>query len=376
MIVIQAIQHKKEIAEFIDFVYDLYVDDPNFVPELFIAQRDHLDPDKNPFFDTAKAQLFLARDEIGRVLGRIAAVRDDNLINFSQEPVGVFGFFDVINDYKVAEGLLNAAAEWLKSEALTSMEGPYNFSINHTCGVLVEGYQYSPKVMMTYNKPYYTVFLERFGLKKKMDLLGYHLDSKHFPERLQRAAKLIETKLSEHGITVRKINLKNFIDDVKRTVHVYNQAWSKNLGYTPMSEKEFLHAAKDMKLIMDPELVLLAEKEGEVIGFSLTLPDINEVQKKIKRGRLLPFGIFKLLFNKNKIKGTRIIALGVLEEYRRLGLDAYFYTRAFQYVRDHPIFESGEASWILEHNPEMNQAIIKMGGQLQKRYRIYRKDFS
>lgn len=372
MLVVQAIDQKKDIARFIDFVYDLYEGDPNFVPELFIAQRDHMDPKKNPFFDTAKAQLFLAIDD-GKVVGRIAAVRDDNLIGFTKEPVGVFGFFDVVNDYKVAEALLNAAVDWLKKENLSIIEGPYNFSINHACGLLIDGFDLPPTVMMTYNKPYYQTFLERYGLEKKMDLLAYDLDSKKFPERLQHSVAMIEARLKRNGISVRKISLKNFVNDVKSTVHVYNQAWSKNLGYTPMSEKEFLHAAKDMKMIMDPELVLLAEKEGQVIGFSLTLPDINEVQIKIKRGRLLPFGIFKLLLNKSKIKKVRIIALGVLEEFRKLGLDAYFYTRAFQYVQNHPVLESGEASWILENNPEMNQAIIKMGGVVTKRYRLYRK---
>lgn len=375
MLVIQPVQNKKEVAEFIDFVYDLYEGDPNFVPELFIAQRDHLDPKKNPFFDTAKAQLFLAKDN-GKVVGRIAAVRDDNMIDFTKEPIGVFGFFDVINDYQVAEALLNTAVEWLKKENLKFLEGPYNFSVNHTCGLLIEGFDVPPAVMMTYNKPYYQTFLERYGLQKKMDLLAYKLDSNKFPERLRQSAPMLKERLERKGITVRKINMKNFINDVKSTVHVYNQAWSKNLGYTPMSEKEFLHAAKDMKMIIDPELVMLAEKDGQVIGFSLTLPDINEVQIKIKRGRLLPFGIFKLLLNKGKIKNTRVIALGVLEEYRKLGIDAYFYARSFDYVQKHPYLETGEASWILENNPEMNQALIKAGGIVEKKYRIFRKSIA
>ena len=184
---------------------------------------------------------------------------------------------------------------------------------------------------------------------------------------------LLGQRLASKGITFRKINLKNFEADVKSTVKVYNQAWSKNLGFAPMTDKEFLHAAKDMKMIMDPELVILAEKDNEVIGFSLSLPDINEILITIKRGRLFPFGIFKLLLNKKKIKRIRIIALGIMEEYRKLGIDAYFYGRAFQYLQKHPRIKSGEASWILENNPEMNQAIIKMGGVVQKRYQFYRK---
>ena len=373
MISVKPIHSDKEFDQFVNFVYDLYEGDSNFVPELFIAQRDHINPKKNPFFENAKAQLFLA-EENGKIVGRIAAVKDDQLIKFTGEAIGVFGFFDVINEYPVAEALLNAATEWLKKENLKFLEGPYNFSTNHAAGLLVDGFQYPPTVMMTYNKPYYQKFLEQYGLLKKTDVLAYHIETAGFPDRFSKSVDLLGQRLASKGITFRKINLKNFEADVKSTVKVYNQAWSKNLGFAPMTDKEFLHAAKDMKMIMDPELVILAEKDNEVIGFSLSLPDINEILITIKRGRLFPFGIFKLLLNKKKIKRIRIIALGIMEEYRKLGIDAYFYGRAFQYLQKHPRIKSGEASWILENNPEMNQAIIKMGGVVQKRYRFYRKE--
>ncbi len=373
MILIQPVQKEQDFKEFIDFAYDLYQGDPCFVPELYIAQRDLMNPKKNPFFESAKAQLYLAKKD-GRVVGRIAAVRDDNMIRFTGEPIGVFGFLELIDDYEVAKLLLDTAIEWLKKEQLTILEGPYNFSINHTCGLLVEGFNLPPTVMMCYNKPYYQNFLERYGLNKKVDLLAYQLDPEYFPERLQRAEKIIADRMASKGITVRQISLKHFEQDVLATNHVYNQAWSKNMGYTPMSEKEFLHAAKDMKMIMEPGLVLLAERNNEVIGFSLSLPDINEVLITIKRGRLFPFGLFKLLWNKKKIKGIRVIALGILEEYRRIGIDAYFYISAYHFMRNHPVFCTGEASWILESNPEMNQALIKMGGKITKRYRLFRKN--
>ncbi|MBK9720163.1 MAG: hypothetical protein IPO78_00920 [Saprospiraceae bacterium] len=373
MISVKPIHSDKEFDQFVNFVYDLYEGDANFVPELFIAQRDHINPKKNPFFENAKAQLFLA-EENGKIVGRIAAVKDDQLIKFTGEAIGVFGFFDVINEYPVAEALLNAATDWLKKENLKFLEGPYNFSTNHAAGLLVDGFQYPPTVMMTYNKPYYQKFLEQYGLLKKTDVLAYHIETAGFPDRFSKSVDLLGQRLASKGITFRKINLKNFEADVKSTVKVYNQAWSKNLGFAPMTDKEFLHAAKDMKMIMDPELVILAEKDNEVIGFSLSLPDINEILITIKRGRLFPFGIFKLLLNKKKIKRIRIIALGIMEEYRKLGIDAYFYGRAFQYLQKHPRIKSGEASWILENNPEMNQAIIKMGGVVQKRYRFYRKE--
>lgn len=371
MLTVYSVRTPSDRKEFIQFVYNLYKDNPNFVPELFIAQRDHMDEKKNPFFDHASAAYFLAKKD-DQVVGRIAAVKDDYLMEYTGEKVGVFGFFDTINDAEVSNALLNAAANWLKSHQLEFMEGPYNFSTNHSCGLLIEGFDVPPSVMMPYNSPYYHQLLEQFGLHKKTDVIAYRIEAKDFPERLKNSLPLLEEKFKRNGITIRTIDLKHFDEDVRKTLQVYNKAWSQNLGFAPMTDKEFLHAGKDMKMIMDPNLVLLAEKDGECIGFSLTLPDINQVLIKIRKGNLLPFGIFKLLFGRNRINSVRILALGVLEEYRKLGIDAYFYARAFQYVSSHKYLKSGEASWILENNPEMNNAILKMGGKVEKKYRFYR----
>lgn len=371
MITIQSVQTKKDFKQFIEFAYDLYEGDACFVPELYIAQEDMMNKDKNPFFDHAIVESFLAfRD--GRVVGRIAAIRDDSLIEYTDMAVGAFGFFEVVDDYEVAKSLLDSAAEWLRSKELAYMEGPYNYSTNQACGLLVDGFNQPPSIMMTYNKPYYQEFFERYGLIKKTDVLAYRIQSRDFPQRLQNSIPLLEKKFEKNGIRIRPINMKKFDQDVASTLQVYNKAWSKNLGFAPMSEKEFLHAGKDMKMIIDPNLVLLAEKDGEAVGFSLTLPDINQILISINRGRLFPTGIFKLLFQKSKITSVRILALGVVEEYRKLGIDAYFYAKAFEYVSKHKHLTSGEASWILEDNHEMNNAIIKMGGVVEKRYRFYR----
>ncbi len=375
MISIIPVQTKEELQRFIDFPYELYKDDPNFVPELFIAQRDHMDPKKNPYFEHATMISFLAvRDGVD--VGRIAAVHDKNLISYTGELIGVFGFFDLIEDYDVAKALLDAASSWLKDQGLKFLEGPYSYSTHHVCGLLVDGFQVPPSVMMAYNKPYYASFADRYGLKKKTDVLAYRILATDFPDRLKRALPLLEEKFRRNGISIRPINMKQFDEDVKKTLKVYNMAWSRNLGFTPMTEKEFLHAGKDMKMIIDPNLVLIAEKDGEPVGFSLVLPDINQILIKIKRGRLLPTGIFKLLFGKSAIKSVRILALGIVEEYRKLGIDAYFYAKAFEYASQHKKYTSGEASWILEDNLDMNNAIIKMGGKVEKRYRFFRMPLS
>lgn len=372
MISIQPVRTSSDRDAFIRFVYTLYANDSCFVPELYIAQSDHINPKRNPFFEHAVAEYFLAKRD-GEVVGRIAAVKDDQLISYTEESVGVFGFFDCINDPQVANALMEAAINWLKTHQIEWIEGPYNFSTNHACGLLIEGFEFPPSVMMSYNKPYYQNLLEQLGFIKKTDVLAYRIHQSKFPERLKNSLPLLEEKFKKNGITIRTIDMKHFEEDVKKTLDVYNQAWSKNLGFAPMTEKEFLHSGKDMKMIMDPQLVLLAEKDGKCIGFSLTLPDINQVLIKIKNGKLLPWGIFKLLFGRKKINSVRIIALGLLEPYRRLGIDAYFYARTFAYTQQSKYLESGEASWILENNPEMNHAIIKMGGQVEKRYRFYRK---
>ena len=371
MVQIIPVNSKKDKHRFIEFPYDLYKDDKAFVPEIYIAQRDHLDPKKNPFFENAKAQLFLAVDG-DNVVGRIGACRDEMLIKFTKEKIGVFGFFDCIKDYAVAKMLLDAAVTWLIGQGCQIMEGPYNFSTNHPAGLLIEGFQYPPSVMMTYNKDYFQQYLEQFGLKKKTDVLAYQLKAADFPQRLKEALPLLEKRFAAKGITVRNIDLKNFEHDVKSALSVYNGAWSENLGFAPFTEKEFLHVAKDLKLVMDANLVFLAEKDGKTIGLALTVPNVNEIQIGVKRGRLLPTGLFKLLFNKSKITSVRVIALGVLEEYRKIGIDAYFYAKSYVYMQNHKTLKTGEASWILENNPEMNQALIKMGGVVNKRYRFYR----
>lgn len=372
MISIHPVRNSEDRDAFIKFVYQLYQQDSCFVPELYIAQRDHMDPKKNPFFEHATAELFIARKD-GQVVGRIAAVKDDQLIQYTHENIGVFGFFDCIDDQEIANELLSTASTWLFQQGLEWVEGPYNFSTNHSCGVLIDGFDVPPSVMMTYNKPYYQKLLETYGFEKKTDVLAYRIQDVDFPERLKRSIPLLEEKFRKNGITIRPINMKKFEEDVRKTLQVYNQAWSQNLGFAPMTEKEFLHAGKDMKMIMDPALVMLAEKDGECIGFSLTLPDVNQILIKIPNGKLLPTGIFKLLFGKKSIRSVRILALGVLDKYRRLGIDAYFYAKTFEYTANSKQLSSGEASWILENNPEMNHAILKMGGHIEKKYRFYRK---
>jgi len=369
MVRIIQVSSKQDLKRFIDFPHDLYEGDKNYVPELFIAQRDMLTEGKHPSLKHIHLQLFLA-EKNGQIEGRIAAIHNKNHVAFTNEASGFFGFFDVVENYDTAKRLLDEAVKWISSKGLKGIVGPVNFSTNDPCGLLINGFDLPPQVMMTYNKPYYQFFIEKYGFEKRMDLFSYWFDKDTIPKRVLTLAKNIEQRLNKNGITIRAVNLKNFKEEVKSIKRIYNEAWDKNWGFVPFTDEEFDYVAKDMKLILDKDFVHLAEKNNEVIGFSLALPNINEIQKNVKRGRLLPSGIFKLLLNKSKIKTVRVITLGVLNDYRMQGIEACFYTKINESVNKKG-FIGGEASWILENNEMMNRELQNIGSKIYKTHRLY-----
>jgi GNAT superfamily N-acetyltransferase len=370
MIAIKQTQNKKDLTKFIDFPHDLYNGDENYVPELFIAQEDLLSK-KHPFFHHSEADYFLAYMD-NKIVGRIAAIKNNNYIDYTGDQAGSFGFFDVIQDYELAKALFDRVVEWLKERGLTKILGPHNFSTNETCGVLIEGFDSPPTVMMPYNKPYYSEFLDRYGFEKEMDLLSYKILTKDVPQKLLNMVPKILERFNSKGITIRKPNMKRFDQEVNTIIKIYNAAWEKNWGFVPMTDEEFKHAAKDMKRILDPDFLLIAEHQGQPIGFSLSIPDMNVPLKHLKNGRLLPFGIFKLLHYKKNIDRVRVVTLGIVEGYRKMGIDAYFYAKAFEEAKKKKML-FGEASWILENNEIMNKALKNINGHVYKKHRLYKK---
>lgn len=360
-----------QLKLFIDFPHELYKNDPNYVPEIFIAQRDLLSPKKHPFHKHSSLQLFLAyRDD--KIVGRIAAILNNNHNEFNKTNDGFFGFFDCVNDAEVA-GMLFAAAEgWLKEKKINRIIGPVNFSTNETCGLLVEGFTSPPYAMMTYNAPYYLELIEKQGYHKETDLLAYEFHANAYNERALKLRETLDERLAKKGITIRQINLKDFANEANKVREIYNQAWDRNLGFVPMTKDEFDYLAKDLKLVLDPAFCLIAEHDGKPVGFGLAIPDINQVQIKVKRGRLLPTGIFKLLLGKSKINRLRIIALGVTEPYRKMGIEGSFYG-AFMKRFVERNMQHAEASWILEDNTMMRLGIENINGKVYKRYRIFEK---
>ncbi|WDF53758.1 hypothetical protein [Mucilaginibacter sp. KACC 22063] len=366
-----AVSSKKELGLFIDFPHELYKNDPYYVPELFIAQRDILTT--HPFHKHSSLQCFLAYDD-NKIVGRICAIYNTNHNKFNNVNDGFFGFFDCIDNQEVADILFETATKWVKEKGATKLVGPVNPSTNETCGLLVKGFDSSPMVMMPYNRPYYIDLLEKAGLHKQVDLLAWHWDDKSYNDKsLQMLDKLQERLKRNSNITIRKINLKEFKKEADALRDVYNHAWDKNMGFFPMTNEEFDYTAKDLKLILDPDFALVAEQEGKIVGFGVAVPDVNQILKTIKKGRLLPTGIFKLLLNKKKIQGIRIMLLGVIEGYRKLGIEACLYGSIIKEYRRKGL-KYAEASWTLEHNDMVNRAIEAIGGDQYKTYRIYEKE--
>jgi GNAT superfamily N-acetyltransferase len=357
---------------FIRMVYPLYQGDPNWVPPLEMERKDFLDPSKNPFFEFGEVELFLARRG-DQVVGRIAAVKDPHYNEFHGTNEGFFGLFECINDAGVARALLDVASQWLRAKGFVKVLGPMNFSTNHEVGMLVDGFGTRPAIMTTYNPPYYPALLEANGFTKAKDLWSFELSSSVQPP--EKVARIAEKIRQREGITVRSVNLKKFEEEVRLIKGIYNAAWEKNWGFVPMTEREFDHLARDMKQIVRPELLLIAEVKGEPVAFSMTIPDANEALK-VANGRLttfgLPIGLVKLLLASKKIRRLRLITLGIKEGYRRRGLDAILYLDTLRTA--HQLgYEGGEISWTLEDNHLVNRAIESMGGKRSKTHRVYER---
>jgi len=367
---IVTVSSKKELAAFIDFPHDLYKDDPYYVPELFIAQRDLLTI--HPFHKHNTVQPFLAYDG-DRIVGRIAAILNNTHNEYNKANDGFFGFFDCVNDKEISTLLFATATKWLKDKGITGkLMGPVNFSTNEPCGLLVEGFDSSPVLMQTYNFPYYADLLEYAGLKKDVDLIAWHWDGNNYDDKSVRLLDALTGRLKRNNIVIRKVNLKDFKNETVKLREVYNSAWDQNTGFVPLNDEEFDYLAKDLKLILDPDFALVAEQDGKIVAFGLALPNYNEIFKTIKKGRLFPTGIFKLLFGKKSIKSIRIYALGVVDGYRKMGIEAVLYGTIIKNYTARG-FEWAEAGWTLENNTMINEAIIAIKGDPYKKYRLYQK---
>ena len=358
---------KKGLNEFIEFPYSLYRGDALWVPPLRIAVRELLDRAKHPFYANAEAEFFLARRD-GKVVGRIAAILDRNHNKFHEENAGFFGFFESTNDPEVAAALLDTARKWVFDRGAVLLRGPVNPSTNYECGMLIDGFDSSPMVMMTYNPRYYPALMEGAGLGKAKDLNAFVSTTATVDE--EKIGRVADRKLARSGVTVRPINMKDYDGEVVRMWDVYNAAWKRNWGFVPMTRDEFFLMGKEMKQILKPELVLVGESGGQPIGFALALPDVNFALKRAG-GSLFPTGLLKILYYQRLVKDLRVIALGVVEEHRTSGVAAAFYASLVRAARKLGYSGNCEMSWILEDNVLMTRSLEVMGARHYKTYRIY-----
>lgn len=337
------------------------------MPPLLSEERKRLDRGRHPFFEHGDAQYFLALDGT-RAVGRVAAVENRAHNEFHGDRVGFFGFFESVDDPAVAGALVEAAARWCGDRGLTTLRGPASFSTNETCGLLVEGFDDPPAVLMPYNPSYYGALLESLGFRKAKDLVAYGL---HRPEfEMDRLNRLLERILSRHGdVRIRTVEMRRFNDEVRLIREIYNSAWEKNWGFVPMTDAEIDHMARELKRVVDPDLVFIGEVNGEPAGFALALPDVYQAVRHAN-GRLWPLGLLKILWHMRSLDRIRIITLGVKAEYRRTGLDGLLYRQIFLNGSAAGYTEA-ESSWILEDNWAMRQALEKIGFHHDKTYRMY-----
>jgi len=352
--------------EFIDLPYRLYEADPHWVPPLRLAVKELLNTQKHPFYANAEIAGFLARQG-NRTVGRIAAILDRNFNQFHQDNIGFFGFLEMIDSQPVADALLQKATQWLKAKQVRAIQGPMNPSTNYECGMLVDGFDSSPFVMMTYNPPYYPKLMEKAGWHKAKDLYAYITT----PTSVDggKAKRVADKAVGGNSVRIRPINMKKFDAEVETVWRVYSKAWSRNWGFVPMTKEEFLAMGKEMKQILVPEFVLIGEVGDRVVGFALALPDINQALKPAG-GRLFPVGLLKILYYQRLIKDLRVVALGVVEEYRTAGVAAGFYAALIENARRLG-YKDCEMSWILEDNVLMNRSLQALGAKRYKTYRIY-----
>ncbi len=358
----------KDLRAFIHFPWKVYKRFPAWVPPLLIAQRELFDFQNNPFWKTHEYALFAAF-EGNEMKGRIAVFYRKT----STSPTtGHFGFLETYQNYDIFEQLLAHAIQWLSKRGLKKIMGPFNPSLHHESGVLLEGFDYPPFLMMPYQPPYYHQFFQKAGMKKAMDFYAYNI-----PQAQSildaRLVSITDYLTQKKQISIRSIKKRQKREELEVLRRLYNRSFEGHWGFEPLDREAFDHLAAELMQIADPDLLLLAEKEGRAVGFVLCVPNFNEVFRRIRHGRLWPFGILKILWYKRKIKTVRVMTIGVLPEFRHLGIGPVLMRKITEKIIEKG-YIGGEISWVAENNDLMNKAAESISGRKYKRTRIYKME--
>lgn len=375
-VTVRPVTRRADRKRFIDLSYQFYDEASPWIPPLRSDVQSTLNPSKNPFFDHGAMQLFLAEDPSGTVVGRIAAIVNGMHLKKYDDATGFFGFFECTESYAVAEALLNAATDWLRQRGLTRVRGPANPSLNDTAGLLVDGFDREPSILMPYNPPHYVAFVQRYGFTRAMTMWAYYVHKKYAQaEKLRRGAKIVRHR--NPGIELRSLDMNRFEEEARTILDIYNDAWSDNWGHVPMTEAEFKHLAKDLKQIVDPKMVFLLELEGDPVAFSIALPNMNQALKHVPDGRLFPFGLPKLLAYAKfgGIYEVRMPLMGVRKAYQGRAFDTLLVLAT---VENGPPngYDACEMSWVLDTNNRLKNALESMGGTIDKEYAMFEKQIA
>lgn len=364
---IKTVATPKDLSEFINLPYVLYRDDPLWVAPLRSEQKAQFVPSRNPMLDHCEYVLFTAT-RYGHTVGRISAFLDHLALDHWKQPIGLFGSFESTNDPEVANALLSAAREWLRSKGMKTMRGPWSFA-SQEWGLVVEGFQPQPVILAPYNPPYYNGLLTHFGLEKAKDLMVYVIDASEGYQIPERILALTERIQARYGIHVRPVNLKQLEDDVITITDLANTSISDNWGFYPVTKDEARAMARDLKQIINPAAVLIAEtSEGRPVGFAMSLPDINQILQGLN-GRLFPVGLMRMLFALPRLTHYRMWALGVIPEFQGRAIDTLLYRATYEAIYSNHL--RLEINYVLEDNDRMNNALQKLGVKNLRRYRVY-----
>lgn len=365
---------KSDLAEFIRLPKRLYRGMPGYTPPLDMERIEALTPKTNPYFDHAEVQLFLARRD-GKVVGRVSAQIDALHQEKYRDKTGHFGFLDAENDPAIFIALIDAAEVWLKQRGMARAVGPVSFTTNEEIGVLVEGFDSLPMLMMPFHPPYNAPHIEQRGYAKIKDVISYHLAKDDY--RPLGSKRMLDRAVKETGVVVRTLDTKRFKEEVATVIDIFNDAWAENWGMVPFTEKEMAAAAKGLKDLIDPKMVVIAEQGGEAAGMMICLPNLLEAARDID-GKLFPFGILKLLYRlkTNSVRSGRIPLMGIRRKHHGTVLGATLLPLMFERLRIR-FLERGmdrlEMSWILEDNMPMRRVLEGLGGKAYKKHRVYEK---
>lgn len=367
---IRPVAGSSELEAFIELPWRIQGGDPNWVPPLRDSVRTLLAP-AHPFWKRAERQLFLAwRD--GQPVGRIAAIMDQAFIEYHGELAGAWGFFECADDPQAASLLFDEAQVWLMERGLNLMRGPFNPSTNYEIGLLAEGFDSPPCIMMTYNPPRYCALVESCGLSKEKDVLAFQFRRGH---TLPQWMLDISRRLVDKGeVRIRHMSKKNLLAEVELMSGLYRAAWAKNWGFVPMSGEEIAAMAEELAPVLDEELAFFLYVGDDPAAVGLILPDVNPMLKRLN-GKIGVTGVFKYLLHKSEIRGLRGLLFGVKPEYQQMGVPLVALDYVLRLAEGKRQYDTLEMSWTLEDNHAVNDLLLDLGGRQYKRYRIYRKDF-